>query len=289
MCWRYKYNYFIPTILFRVKCKQNSRRFREQTSAYLTQMRNVEIYPRWHAKNLACNRTVRFKDEIRARGDRHVSWTHERKEPERRKKALAKEGGEGEAWEEEKRRGKEEEEETEKEKRGEVKKTRASWRRIFAWVSLGGRRVCLVESAADLWPPPQALPLLSLLALPRPSRSGRALSLRAGFSRMQMLTRAYIRTHSRTHVHACVKARGRREDREGRGENRAHRGRITRAIILRVRGRPPVPPPPLPRHPRRPRPPSYTVSCLARFSSIFLPRRRRSSQRVERADDSFVA
>lgn len=55
--------------------------------------------------------------------------------------------------------------------RGEAKKTRASWRRIFAWVSLGGRRVCLVESAADLWPPPQALPLLSLLTLPRPFSS----------------------------------------------------------------------------------------------------------------------
>lgn len=35
-------------------------------------------------------------------------------------------------------------------RRKKVKKTRASWRRLFAWVSLGGRRVCLVESAADL-------------------------------------------------------------------------------------------------------------------------------------------
>lgn len=38
----------------------------------------------------------------------------------------------------------------EEKKEEEVKKTRASWRRLFAWVSLGGRRVCLVESAADL-------------------------------------------------------------------------------------------------------------------------------------------
>jgi hypothetical protein len=36
------------------------------------------------------------------------------------------------------------------EKRNKLKKTRASRGRILAWVSLGGRRVCLVESTADL-------------------------------------------------------------------------------------------------------------------------------------------
>lgn len=73
-------------------------------------------------------------------------------------------------------------------------------------------------------------------------------------------------------------------------ENRHNRGRITRAIILRVRGRP------LPTSSFSVSSSFYSsstsslatpaalvsvhllVSCLARFSSIFLPRRRRSSQ-----------
>lgn len=98
---------------------------------------------------------------------------------------------------------------------------------------------------------------------------------------MQMLTRVYVRTHAREAQKAQQKAR--RKDR-GRWrkekESRHNQGRITRAIILRVRGRP-LPTSPLrrffllllPRHPRRPRrrPPS-SLSCLARFSSIFLSR-----------------
>ena len=34
----------------------------------------------------------------------------------------------------------------------EEKKKKEEGRKIFAWVSLGGRRVCLVESTADPWP-----------------------------------------------------------------------------------------------------------------------------------------
>lgn len=70
-------------------------------------------------------RSARFVDARAERSERGAS--EGRADPGRRK----------EGNEEERRRKK-------------VKKTRASWRRLFAWVSLGGRRVCLVESAADL-------------------------------------------------------------------------------------------------------------------------------------------
>jgi len=233
-----------------------------------------------------CN--VQSGSKKKSRGSsrsRRVSWTR----AERSERSASK-GREAQA---EERKG------PRRRRRKKVKKTKASWRRLFAWVSLGGRRVCLVESAADLWPPPQALPLLSPASSPpfptSPFLAAPAASRDQDLLTLELLSHADANSRVCTYIRVCThEARGQggkigkeKESRHTEGESRVQ---LSYACV----GDPfPLPAPfasllVFSSHSSLATPAASVsihllVSCLARFSSIFLPRRRRSSRNVERA------